>query len=108
MVWEVDGDLNFTIPPLTIQPLVENSIKHGILPRAEGGTVTIRIQKNPGYYLVEVEDDGVGISERKDSKREGIGLNNINKRIKQLYGERLLIDSAPGRGTRISFKVRLP
>jgi len=103
------------MPPLLLQPLVENAIRHGIGDRLEGGTVTMTARKSKGEWRLAVADDGVGIAperlktllERTDpDEPEGVGLRNINKRLKYEYGVSLELESEPGRGTRVT--VRLP
>ena len=108
------------IPPLVIQPLVENSVKHGILGRDEGGLVTLRVSRNNGSLQVEVEDDGVGMDksrvqdilngEGEYAGEDHVGVRNCDRRLEQIYGpkHRLHIDSRPGQGTRVSFSVPQP
>jgi len=111
--WEVEEGIRLSIPPLSIQPLVENAVRHGVLKRAGGGKVRIRISDCGDYVEVEVEDDGVGMDERAiwqaldnpGGRAQGIGLRNTDRRLRQLYGQGLRIRSAPGHGTRISFIV---
>lgn len=111
--WEVDDNIELELPPLTIQPLVENAIKHGILKRAKGGNIHIRISGHQHYAEIVIEDDGVGIEADRlekllitqTSSRQGIGLRNTDRRLRQLYGQGLHIQSAPGHGTKISFII---
>ncbi|TVX96897.1 hybrid sensor histidine kinase/response regulator [Cohnella terricola] len=111
--WEVEEGIRLSIPPLSIQPLVENAVRHGVLKRAGGGKVRIRISDCGDYVEVEVEDDGVGMDEHavrralgiQGGRARGIGLRNTDRRLRQLYGQGLRIRSVPGRGTRISFFV---
>jgi two-component system, LytTR family, sensor histidine kinase LytS len=105
-------------PPLIIQPLVENAVRHGILPRPEGGLVKLIAWRENGHLLVEVRDDGVGMPPAQvqaitsdvklESLTEGIGARNSNQRLMQLYGPTygLMVASAPGLGTSIT--VRIP
>lgn len=72
-------------PPMLLQPLVENAVKHGIEPKIEGGEITIRAQKNGGILRVEVADTGTGFHE--DSNM-GFGLSNVRERLQSLYGDR--------------------
>ncbi|WP_307728295.1 hybrid sensor histidine kinase/response regulator [Paenibacillus plantiphilus] len=112
--WEIDESIQLEIPPLTIQPLVENAVRHGVLKRIQGGTVRIRISEYEDYAEVSIEDDGVGIDEPRlkqllDSRADigsGIGLRNTDRRLKQLYGQGLQIHSSPGIGTRVTFIVK--
>lgn len=112
--WEIDESIQLKIPPLSIQPLVENAVQHGVLKRIQGGTVRIRISEYEDYAEIWIEDDGVGIDELRltqllDSRAyigPEIGLRNTDRRLKQLYGQGLEIHSTPGIGTSISFKVK--
>jgi len=97
------------VPHLLLQPLVENSIKHGISGKIDGGTITLRARRASDRLVVEVEDDGVGIpqDERLNILSRGIGVTNVQERLKVLYNQdyRMLIDSEPGRGTRIEIEL---
>ncbi|MFF2092522.1 ATP-binding protein [Paenibacillus sp. NPDC058174] len=114
VVWELDQTDKMVLPPLTLQPLVENAVRHGIMSRSRGGTIHIRIRKNDGFTRFEVSDDGRGMKKDKldslllpRSKNEdgGIGLFNTNRRLTQLYGQGLSIDSTPDQGTTVSFQI---
>ncbi|MCJ8012955.1 ATP-binding protein [Paenibacillus sp. KQZ6P-2] len=113
VVWEVDDDVNICIPPLTIQPLVENAVSHGIMKRGEGGEVRIRITDLGHSVEVCVSDNGVGIDEdtvkhildRQRSRCSGIGLLNTHRRLKQFCGSDLRIESRLGSGTTVSFTI---
>ena len=100
---------NFKIPSLIIQPLVENSIKHGILKKSEKGNILLQIKKIGKDIEVIIEDDGIGIEQEiidsLDSKiEENIGLKNVHQRLKLLYGKGLDIMKL-NKGTRIKFKI---
>jgi two-component system LytT family sensor kinase len=101
--------LDVLVPSMLLQPLVENSIRHGIAVKVEGGTVTLGARRNGDRLLILVEDDGVGIPEAELSGilNKGIGVSNVKERLKVLYNQdyRMLIDSQPGRGTRIEIEV---
>ena len=110
ILYDVDESLyNFQIPSLIIQPLVENSIKHGILKKRDNGCVKIIIKKIDKDIEVVIEDDGVGIEQtvidNLDKQiQENIGLKNVHQRLKLLYGEGLNIKKLE-QGTRIKFKI---
>lgn len=90
---------NFNVPPLTIQPLVENAIKHGVLKQARGGTVFLRSYETRLGYCVEIEDDGVGfLVEQVGNGAGGHGLDNVKSRLEYQCGAQLSIASAPGEG----------
>ena len=110
IIYNVDESLyNFQIPSLIIQPLVENSIKHGILKKRENGCVKIIVNKIDRDIEVIIEDDGIGIEQtvidNLDKQiQENIGLKNVHQRLKLLYGEGLNIKKLEP-GTRITFKI---
>ena len=110
ILYDVDESLyNFQIPSLIIQPLVENSIKHGILKKRDNGCVKIIIKKIDKDIEITIEDDGVGIEQsiidNLDKQiKENIGLKNVHQRLKLLYGEGLNIKKLE-QGTRIKFKI---
>lgn len=111
--WEVEADIGLLLPPLTIQPLVENAVRHGLLCRPEGGTVLIRITRQDGFTQFEVADNGKGMDQDQMSQllsptmhgKGGIGLANTNRRLTQMYGQGLSIRSKPGEGTTVSFAI---
>src|SRR5579871_4121487 len=101
--------LDMLVPSMLLQPLVENSIKHGLSSKVGGGTIRIRTTRNESRLHLLVEDDGVGISEARLAGvlDHGIGVSNVNERLKVLFGNdyRMWIDSQPGQGTRIQIEV---
>jgi two-component system, LytTR family, sensor kinase len=107
---EIDPDTyDLMIPSMILQPMVENSIRHGIGPKVEGGTITLRTSRRDGRLLIEVSDDGVGISPERQREmfESGIGIRNVRDRLKVLYGDdfSLRVESEPGRGTAIRFEI---
>ena len=99
VVYELESDLQFFLPPLSIQPLVENAVRHGLMSKLEGGTVTIRVRSDEHYAIVFIEDDGIGMSEQKQRElfleghvEQGIGLKNIQMRMKRMFGYGLDIE----------------
>ena len=110
IIYDVDESLyNFQIPSLIIQPLVENSIKHGILKKRDKGFVKIIVKRIDKDIEVAIEDDGIGIEQtvidNLDKKiEENIGLKNVHQRLKLLYGQGLNITKLE-QGTRIKFKI---
>jgi len=103
--------LNVLVPSILLQPLIENSIKHGLEPRIQGGTVTLRSRLDGNRVSIEVADDGVGIVARPDSALSrtgnGIGMKNVRERLEVLYGTqaRFTVVSNPGRGTLVSIEL---
>jgi two-component system LytT family sensor kinase len=95
--------LDVMVPSMILQPLVENSIKHGLALKVGDGCITIRSARLNGHAVIEVEDNGMGIPEERLSSAMagGIGLTNVNERLKVIYGanHQLILRSVPGRGT---------
>jgi len=107
------ASLDVVIPTMLLQPLVENSIKHGLSPKIEGGSIHLRSRLTDSRLIIEVEDDGVGmggahLEETSSWTGMGIGMANISERLQVLYGDtaRMTIDSHEGKGTLI--RIRLP
>ncbi len=98
---------DFKLPPLTVQPLVENAVKHGVTKRAAGGTVKISAYTEGKYNVVEIIDDGVGFdTEAAPSKGEShVGLSNVENRIRRMCRGTLDVKSTPGVGTRITICI---
>lgn len=93
---------DFYIPSLSVQPLVENAVKHGVGMREDGGTVTISTEECEDCYKVIVKDDGVGfdtLQPPKDTTRTHIGMDNVKERISSMCGGNVLIESEIGKGT---------
>jgi two-component system LytT family sensor kinase len=103
--------LDVLVPSILLQPLIENSIKHGLEPRIHGGTITLRSRLEDDRVLIEVADDGVGMNPRPASalRRQGagIGMKNVQERLDVLYGNqaRFNVVSNPGRGTSVSIEI---
>ena len=96
----------FPVPPMILQPLVENAIKHGIGPREEGGKITVQIQKIEGSVAFRVSDTGVGLSSADPlSASNGIGLKNIDARLRRMYGDSagLTISPPDNSGCEVTF-----
>jgi two-component system, LytTR family, sensor kinase len=114
VVKELDpASLDVMVPSMLLQPLVENSIKHGLSPKVEGGSIFLRSRLRDSTLMVEVEDDGVGMGAAQLLEvptglgGTGIGMANVAERLKVLYGEaaRMTIDSHEGKGTLIRLRV---
>ena len=114
VVKELDpASLDVVVPSMLLQPLIENSIKHGLSPKIEGGSIYLRSRVTNSRLIIEVEDDGVGmgttqLEESSSWAGMGIGMANISERLQVLYGDtaRMTIDSHTGRGTLV--RIRLP
>ena len=115
VIKELDSSsLDVMVPSMLLQPLVENSIKHGLASKVEGGSIFLRSQVVNSSLIVEVEDDGVGMGSAQFLERptglggNGIGMANVAERLKVLYGDtaRMTVDSHEGKGTLV--RLRLP
>jgi len=111
VVKDIDpATLDMLVPSMLLQPIVENSIRHGLASKVDGGTVRLRSRLIAGKFQILVEDDGVGIPESKLATlfEQGIGVNNVNERLKVLFGDdyKMWIDSRMGEGT--STGIELP
>lgn len=98
---------DFFLPPLTLQPIVENAVRHGILHREDGGTVTVCTEENENACLIIVSDDGVGFPAEANnmSGRSHIGISNVRERLSALCGGTLSIQSTPGSGTTVTIYI---
>jgi len=106
--FEVPQELRGTpFPPMMLQTLIENSIKHGLEPKIEGGRIDVRAHRADAMLQVEVRDDGVGFDLHAD---DGVGLTNIRERLRLLYGPRaeLVIEAPPEGGTCASIRIPCP
>lgn len=112
--WNVEPNLQLTLPPLSIQPLIENAVRHGLLNKKKGGTVYLTITQQERYTRIEVRDNGIGMAPDKVARLQdarlngtgGIGIANTHRRLTQLYGGKgLVIVSKLGEGTVVSFDI---
>jgi len=104
-----DEALETFVPSMLLQPIVENSLKHGLAPKIGGGRIQLRTITQDGRLRIEIEDNGVGITEEKMPHVyvEGIGLSNVRERLRVLYGAdfHLAIESHAGEGTVIRIDI---
>ena len=92
-------ETDFFIPSLTIQPLVENAVKHGICGREEGGALTLHTHREGNDVIVQIKDDGVGFDINDLENKEHVGLENVKNRLKHIVNGKLKLESKPGVGT---------
>lgn len=97
--------LSKKIPPMILQPLVENAIKHGISPKIEGGEVSLHIQRLGEKLWIEIADTGVGVKNKKAMWGQGIGLKNTAQRLEKMYGAVLKLEDNTPSGLKISFEL---
>ncbi|BAL00097.1 hypothetical protein OBV_28980 [Oscillibacter valericigenes Sjm18-20] len=97
----------FLVPPLVVQPMVENAVRHGVTKRPEGGTITISILDTPADYVITVTDDGVGFDPDSDTwaGKYHIGIDNARERMRRQCGGALHIDSKIGVGTVVTMSI---
>jgi two-component system LytT family sensor kinase len=110
VVKEIAPDtLDLVVPSMLLQPIIENSIKHGLSRKVGGGRITIRTARRGDRSLIQVEDDGLGMTEErlKEALDGGIGLSNVNERLRTIYGASctLKLSSESGRGTSVSVEI---
>ena len=110
VAYDLDYGDEFSLPPLTIQPLVENAIRHGVRRQSGPGRVAISIRRQPGTVSVSIRDNGAGIPADKletllSVPTDSVGLINIHNRLLHMYGKGLAIQSAVGEGTTVSFTI---
>lgn len=114
IIYEIDADMDIKIPPLTIQPIVENAVIHGILPKRNGGNILIKVKDSGDMVRITVTDNGVGMDrELLDSinkmqfPKGSYGLSLLVKRLLITYGDRVNfnINSEPGQGTEVNLVI---
>ncbi|MBV8552013.1 MAG: histidine kinase [Acidobacteriaceae bacterium] len=109
-VKEIEDDtLDRLVPSMILQPIIENSIKHGLASKVDGGMVRLRTWLEGTRLNILIEDDGVGIEESKLSSlfESGIGVSNVNERLRVLFGPgyRMIVDSKPSQGTQTLIEI---
>jgi two-component system LytT family sensor kinase len=104
-----EQSLDVVVPSMILQPLVENSIKHGLSRKVGQGRIEIRTARRAGHAVIEILDNGIGMSTdgHPSSDGHGIGLRNVNERLRVIYGAnyKLHIDSTPGQGTLVRIEI---
>jgi two-component system sensor histidine kinase ChiS len=110
--YHIDQGITLKIPPLILQPLVENAVKHGIYPKREGGTVCISVTRKNNKVLMAVNDDGMGMPQhvadsilKGQTEVDGIGILNLDRRLRRHYGCGLKIISEVDKGTTILMQI---
>lgn len=94
---------NFSVPPLSVQPFVENAVNHGLMVRNGGGTLSIRTWNDDGFDCIEIRDDGVGFD--TGSSETHVGIDNAVHRLKAIVHADVRIESAPGEGTTVTIRI---
>lgn len=96
---------DFKMPQLILQPLVENSIKHGLIPKDAGGTITLHTRTEGGNIIITVADDGVGYDTQSTGREGAVGLENIRFRLTHMVKGKMDIESKVGNGTRVTITI---
>lgn len=97
---------DFSLPPLTIQPIAENAVRHGVLKREDGGTVSIHTRETQKSYIIVVEDDGIGVGDVNETDGHShIGIENVRGRVKALCNGTLELQSEAGIGTSVTITL---
>lgn len=98
------------VPPLLLQPLVENSIRHGLEPQAAGGRIEVQARREPGRLVLTVRDDGAGLDAARTGAGGGFGTVQVRERLRTLYGEHATfrLEPAAGGGTLATITLPLP
>lgn len=104
IVYDIQSQ-GFLLPPLTIQPIVENAVKHGILKKIEGGTVTIKSYEDEKAYVVKIIDDGVGFDPNENRSNKHIGIRNVKYRLSSMCHGDMKIESAKDKGTTVTVLI---
>lgn len=99
--------LECAVPPFTLQPLVENAVRHGLAPKREGGTIRITADERDGMLSIKVSDDGLGTPEPIRHQHDGLGIRAVSQRLAAQYGEhaRTWVESEPGHGYTVSLTL---
>ncbi len=103
-VKEVETE-NFLMPSMILQPIVENAIKHGLMPKPAGGTITLRTWRESGGVRISVHDDGVGFDTEAAGRQQSVALKNVQLRLEYIVSGKLEIESAPGCGTTVTVSM---
>lgn len=112
VIYHIDENIQCNVPPLILQPIVENALKHGLMLTNSGGLLKIEAKEKNSCIYIQISDNGVGISQEKledilndQYQSEGIGLYNVNNRLKSIYGTTLKIESHLGKGTSVTMII---
>ena len=106
IVYDIEED-SFLLPVLSIQPLVENAVKHGVAKKRGGGVVTISSRQTENAYQITITDTGVGFDAERymDDGKIHVGLMNVRQRLHSCMNATVDIDSAPGNGTTVTVTI---
>ena len=97
-----------SVPPMLLQPLVENAIKHGLEPKMDGGHIVVRAARDDGMLNLTVTDSGLGLDASSETAGTHVGLANIRERLLALYGEHAALALTPNAPTGVIAQLALP
>ena len=107
IVYDIQEE-DFLLPPLTVQPLIENAVKHGIFYKREGGTVRLATFKKGNAVVIEVSDDGVGFDMEESPQAEDrvyVGIRNVQTRLSKMLRAQMIVKSEMGKGTTVTIRI---
>ena len=93
------------LPPLTIQPIIENAIKHGLVEHGRSGTVKLCTERVDNDIVITVTDNGAGFALEECEKAEAVGIKNVRFRLENMVDGSLSVESSPGKGTRVTIHI---
>ncbi len=108
--YNINTSLYEMVPRFSIQPIIENAVRHGIINKVDGGTVKLSVENIGKETKISVEDNGIGMSEEKvklvlSDQGPGVGIRNVNNRLKLMYGKGLIIKSKINEGTKVEIII---
>lgn len=95
----------FMLPPLILQPIVENAIRHGLLPKKHGGTIALHTWKEEDSHIIEIADDGAGFDVNSIREEDSIGMKNVRFRLQYMVNGTMETKSTPGEGTTVTIRI---
>lgn len=96
----------FSLPPLSVQALAENAVRHGITVKEDGGEICISTREDEAFYEISIVDDGIGFDPDRDLDPSAhIGIQNVRKRLADISGATLEVRSAPNHGTQVTIRI---
>ena len=101
---EIEAE-DFLMPSMILQPIVENAIKHGLMPKASGGTITLRTCRESGEIRISIHDDGVGFDTESAGRQQSVALKNVQLRLQYIANGKLDVESTPGEGTTVTVSM---
>ncbi|MEG2670204.1 MAG: histidine kinase, partial [Oscillospiraceae bacterium] len=106
IVYEIET-VDFSIPPLTLQPIAENAVRHGLMKKENGGTLTIRSGEEEKAFFITITDDGLGFSQKQLNSENDmhIGIANVRNRLQTLCSGTVNIQSQPNKGTTVTIYI---